>query len=212
MKILLIGPPACGKGTVGEKLLEQLKIPLVSVGNLLRGIPKSDSRYEKIHEDMDRGQMVDEKITAEVIKERISQPDCQGGYILDGWMREMSDLKFLDLPFDVVLFLNIPWEESIKRISGRRICEEDGFACNIYAKPKTELSCEKCGGELIQRDDDREEVVRERFEVYEKDTIPVIDYYKGRGILREVNAEGTPDEVYGRVLNSLGILHDTNQI
>jgi len=206
MKILIMGPPASGKGTIGEMLAKKLNLPLVSTGQLLRDVSESDLRYDEINTPMDNGELVPHHITANVLKERLSKPDCDDGYILDGWMRGLQQKDYFEPDLNAVLFINISPETSIKRISGRRICEKDGFTCNIYTlPPKHPDNCDDCNGPLIQRDDDKEDVVKERLEVYEKETIPVVEYYKNKDLLAEIDGEGTPDQVFKLALNALNL-------
>lgn len=203
MKILLIGPPACGKGTVGDLLSKKLSIPLISVGQLLRNIPVESKHYQSVHERMDKGDLVDSSIAAEVLKDRLTEQDCSKGYILDGWGRKYEDIQRYDPKFDLVIFLNISEETVVKRVSGRRICKETGQIFNIYTMSPEEAKT--CPSELIQRDDDKEEVVRERLIVYKEQTVPVIEYFRSVGNLVEVDAEPSPDEIFKNVCKALNI-------
>lgn len=204
MRIMLMGPPASGKGTVGALLSEKLEIPIFSVGKLLRNIPSTDPLYEQIHESMDLGKLVPNEIPAELIRKELEDKKYIKGFILDGWMRDMNQKDSFDPQPDRVIFINISEKTTLKRISGRRVCQKDGFNCNIYTlPPKSENHCNKCGGELIQRDDDKEEVVENRLSLYENDTKPVIDYYRELGSLVEIDGEGTPEEVLDLILVAL---------
>lgn len=203
MKILLIGPPASGKGTIGELLSEKLSIPLISGGALLREVPESHPRYEELHKLMDAGELAPSDLIAQLLKERISKEDCKEGYLLDGWARKMDNLEFFNPGFDLVFFLNVSDDIVLKRISGRRMCKGDGQIYNIYTLPKEEL--DKCEGGFEQRDDDKEDVVRNRIEGYKEETLPVIEYFKKQGNLVEVDAEPTPDEVFKNVCKALKI-------
>lgn len=204
MKILLMGPPASGKGTIGKLLSEKFRVPLISVGKLLRDMPDDHPHYKSIHRAMGVGELAPHKETVDIIKERIRNRDCDSGYILDGWMRNIDQMNFFDPDIDNVLFIYVSPETSIKRITGRRVCENDGFVCNIYTQsPGDEGYCGKCSGELIQREDDAEEVVIRRLEIFEKETMEVVNYYRDKNLLLEINGEGSPEEVFQLALTAL---------
>lgn len=204
MKILLIGPPASGKGTVGAMLSEKLGLPIVSVGKLLRALPESHPRYEELHVLMDAGELAPHDLTAQVLRDRLLETDCSHGYILDGCIRSMAELNDFNIVLDIVLLIDISSETTMKRISGRRVCEADNFTCNIYTmSPDDPHNCNKCSGELTQREDDKEEVVLERLEVYAEETLPVVEYFKKEGILKRIDGEGTPEEVFKLALKVL---------
>lgn len=201
MIIQLMGPQACGKGTQGELLSNKLGIPLIGVGDLLRHITSSHRHYALIQETMDKGDLVPDQIVADLLVERISHPDCKNGYIMDGYTRDVHQLDYFDPHPDWVIMINIPREESIRRISGRRICEANGEIYNIYTLPKEELA--KCPGPLTQRDDDKEEAVNRRLDIYYTQTTKVLDYYRGLGRLIEIDGVGTPERVFSRILEAL---------
>ncbi len=203
MKLLLMGPQGCGKGTIGEKLSEKLGIPLISVGQVLRDIPADHYLYEEMHSAMVKGVLAPNDKVAELLKERVLEEDCKNGYILDGWARQMSDLDEFDPGFGGVLNIKISRETSVKRISGRRTCSSDGKIYNIYTLPKEMLA--ECKGELVQRADDTEEAVKTRLEIYYSETQEVLDYFATKGILREIDGEGTPQEVFDLALEALKI-------
>ncbi len=204
MKIMLVGPPASGKGTVGALLSLKLGIPIFSVGELLREIPQTSIFYKPVHDSMDKGELVPDSILAGFIREELKDGKYQEGFILDGWMRNMKQKDSFDPEADSVIFINVSPETSIKRISGRRFCPKDEFSCNIYTLPPKDTNrCDICGGELLQRADDREEVVKKRLELFKKETRPVVDYYRGRSNLIEVDGEGTPEEVLNLILTAL---------
>lgn len=201
MIIQMMGPQACGKGTQGEKLSEHLGLPLITVGQLLRDIPKEHPQHSLIQDQMKRGVLVDYAATACIIKERISNPDCNNGYILDGWGRILDQFPYFDPQPNWVVHIWIPESETIRRISGRRYCTSDGKMYNINTLPKEELA--KCKGEFVQRPDDTEEAIKVRLNIYKEETIPVVDNYKSQGILLDVDGMGTPEEVFARVLDVL---------
>lgn len=198
-----MGPPASGKGTIGELLSSKLKLPLISGGDLLRALPSTHPRYNELHKKMDAGDLAPSDLIASLLKERVSHDDCTSGYILDGWARKLDNLQYFDPGFDLVLFLNISEDTVIRRVSGRRMCKADGEIYNIYTMTPDQLS--KCDSDFTQREDDKEEVVRERLIVYREETKPVIDYFKKQGILIEIDAEPLPEEVFNNICESLGI-------
>ena len=182
MILLLIGPQGSGKGTEGKLLSEALNLPLIGVGELLRDTPTNHPKYPLIKQQMQKGLLVDYETTATIIKERIAMPDCAQGYILDGWLRVLDELNFFNPNFDFVLYFNIPLEESLKRIAGRRIKDN-----------------------LVIREDDNEEVVLKRQQIFNKETIPVINMYRKNGKLVEIDAVGTINDVHLRALKALEI-------
>lgn len=206
MKLLLIGPAGSGKGTIGEMLSESSSIPILSVGQMLREIPKNHFWYEQINRQMEKGELVDQANVASLLRDRLSNDDYKNGFILDGWFRSMEDVKFFDPGFDKAVYLDIPKEESIKRLSSRRTCEECGDVYNIYYNPpKVEGKCDECGGKLVQRDDDTSDGINERLDIFEEETKKVINYLKKKEILVEIDGVGTPQEIFERVKKALGI-------
>lgn len=204
MKILLMGPPACGKGTVGQLLSEKIGLPIFSVGGLLRDIPKESIFYEPLHEKMDKGVLAPNSVTAGIIRDELKDEKYKNGFILDGWMRDLEQRDYFDPSPDIVIFINISEETSIKRISGRRFCGNDDFTCNIYTlPPKNDEKCDICNAPLLQRDDDKEEVVKTRLALYRNETLPVVNTYKQEGIIIEVDGEGPPSQVLQFILDKL---------
>lgn len=203
MIILLIGPQGSGKGTEGKLLSKALNLPLIGVGDLLRDISPDHTKYSMVKKQMEEGVLVDYETTAIVIKERIAKQDCINGYILDGWLRILDELQFFDPKPDVVLYFNIPLQESIKRIAGRRTCETTGEILNINSSPLDEL--EKCKDHLITRKDDTEETVLLRQKVFDEETLPVIKMYRCQGNLIEIDGLGSVQDVHTRTLKALEI-------
>jgi adenylate kinase len=203
MIILLIGPQGSGKGTEGKLLSESLNLPLIGVGELLRNTPSNHPKYSLIMSQLKNGNLVDYESTAHVIKDRVALHDCINGYILDGWGRILDQLPFFDPNPDVVLYFNVPLEETIKRIAGRRICETTGEVMNIHSSSKEDL--DRCKDHLIIRTDDTEEVVLKRQHKFDTETIPVVEYYKTKGKVVEVDGLGTVQEVHMRTLKALEI-------
>ncbi|HLC93753.1 MAG TPA: nucleoside monophosphate kinase [Patescibacteria group bacterium] len=206
MKILMMGPQGSGKGTTGEMLSVHMRIPLISIGNLLREMSSEHPRYEEVQRIMREGNLVPQDFISQLLNERVSRSDCTNGFIMDGWGRTMYDLQMFDPGFDKVLYLNISPETSVRRISNRRICSKCGRVYNIITVPPKESGiCDICGGELIQREDDTEGAVRKRLDIYYTETQEVINFFKDKGVLLEIDAEGSPKLVFENVLAALAL-------
>ncbi|MGW2637624.1 adenylate kinase [Streptomyces sp. NPDC001348] len=213
MRIVLVGPPGAGKGTQAVRLAEKLRIPHISTGDLFRAnISRKTELGTLAKSYMDAGNLVPDEVTIAMAKDRMEQPDAQGGFLLDGFPRNVSQAEALDellesegITLDAVLDLEVPEEEVVKRIAGRRICrKESAHVFHVtYSPPKREGVCDVCGGELYQRDDDSEETVRKRLEVYHTQTEPIIDYYKTQGLVVTISSLGPVDEVTKRALDAL---------
>lgn len=184
-------------------LSEKMGIPLLSVGEMLRSVDPSSKYYQKIQEDTKNGVLVDQDIVVALLKEELAKEKYKNGVIFDGWARSMENLKAFDPGFDFVIVFELSRETSIKRISGRRICETDGKTYNIYTLPKEELA--KCKGRLIQREDDTEEAVKKRLEIYYTETQKVIDYFDKQGKTIHINAEPLPDEIFADLMSRLQV-------
>ncbi|GGR23560.1 adenylate kinase [Streptomyces netropsis] len=214
MRIVLVGPPGAGKGTQAAYLAKNLAIPHISTGDLFRAnISQGTPLGQKAQEYMRAGQLVPDEVTIGMAKDRMQQPDAAHGFLLDGFPRNLAQaealdgiLKADDLKLDAVLDLEVPEDEVVKRIAGRRMCRKDSSHIfhAIYNPPKTEGVCDTCGGELYQREDDSEETVRKRLEVYHSETEPIIDYYKAQGLVVTISALGKVVEVTQRAMAALG--------
>ena len=200
MNLIFLGAPGAGKGTQAKMVSEKYGIPQISTGDMLReAVAKGTELGKKAKEYMDRGELVPDEIVIGIVKERLQQPDCEKGFILDGFPRTLAQaealdemLKELGKKIDAVINIFVPEEEVVKRIVYRRTCKNCGAVYHlIYNPPKEDNKCDKCGGELYQRDDDKEETVRERYRVYRENTEPLIEYYRKKGILYDV--DGTKD-------------------
>lgn len=202
MKLILLGAPGSGKGTMAQKLTTELHIPQISTGDIFRKNLKEETPLGlKVKSIMASGALVPDDITIEIVKNRLAEQDCENGYILDGFPRSLVQAEALDTFQDVdfAVNLDVDRETVVKRLSGRRFCP----ACNgtfHVSSLENEKVCPVCGAELIIRADDCEETVRERQNVYDKTTLPLLDYYAKQGKLLTVNGNGTVEEVYGRIL------------
>ena len=214
MRIVLFGAPGSGKGTQAKKLMAEKNIPQISTGDMLRAAVAAGSRFGvQAKKLMDAGNLVSDDIMLGIISERLSEPDTEDGFILDGFPRtEQQALDLSDLldemgkPLDCAVLMDVDFEILIKRLTGRRTCSLTGKLLNVYFSSQAELdACTDAGGELVQREDDNEEVIKNRLEVYRTQTEPVVSYYRKRGKLETVDADGTIDEVYGRFTRVLGI-------
>jgi adenylate kinase len=198
MNLILLGAPGAGKGTQAEMIVAEYGIPQISTGDMLRdAVAKGTELGKKAKEYMDKGELVPDEVVIGIVKERLAQPDCDNGFILDGFPRTIKQaealdeiLKELNKSIDAVINVAVPEEEIVKRIVNRRTCRNCKAVYHlIYNPPKEENKCDKCGGELYQRDDDKEETVKERLRVYRSQTEPLIDYYSKKGLV--YNVDGT---------------------
>ena len=193
MKLILLGAPGAGKGTQAEKICQRNNIPTISTGNILREALKSGTEMGlKAKTYMESGQLVPDEILIGIIKDRLAQEDCKGGFILDGFPRTIPQAEALDkmVKIDKVIDLEVSDEAIIARMSGRRVCEKCGATYHLlYKKPKAEGVCDICGGTLIQRKDDHPDTVKARLEVYHKETEPLIAHYKKQGVVKRVDGQ-----------------------
>lgn len=214
MRIVLVGPPGAGKGTQAAFLAQNLSIPHISTGDLFRANISRQTELGKLAKSyMDKGELVPDEVTIAMAKDRMEQPDAENGFLLDGFPRNVSQAEALDemlksegMKLDAVLDLEVPEDEVVKRIAGRRICRNDSaHVFHVTYKPaKQEGVCDVCGGELYQRDDDSEETVRKRLEVYHTQTEPIIDYYRAQSLVVTISALGKVEDVTGRAMEALG--------
>jgi len=214
MIIVLLGPPGCGKGTQAQKLMEAMKIPQISTGDMLRKALKDGTSLGlEAKKYMESGQLVPDSLVINIMKDRIKSSDCSDGFILDGFPRSIPQAEALDRmlkevgkKIDIAINFDVPEDELILRISGRRSCPKCGAMYHIkFSPPKTDGICDKCGERLYQRADDNETTVKNRLKVYNDQTAPLIDYYSKAGILKNIAAGGgTPDSVFEKVKDLLG--------
>ena len=212
MRIVLLGAPGSGKGTQAKKLMADENIPQVSTGDMLREAVANGTRFGlKAKTLMDAGNLVPDDVVLGIISERLSQPDAQDGFILDGFPRttqqalDLEDLlDELGTPLDTAVLMDVDFEILMKRLTGRRTCSLTGKLLNVYFSSQDELDeCTNAGGELVHREDDNEDTIGNRLNVYRDNTEPLIDFYRERSKLVTIDAEGTIDEVYGRLTTAL---------
>ncbi|RLE63427.1 MAG: adenylate kinase [Thermoprotei archaeon] len=213
MKMVFIGPPGIGKGSYATELSKILKIPHISTGDIFREEIKKESELGKqVKKYVEKGLLVPDEIVIKVVENRLKKEDCRNGFILDGFPRTLNQAKALDRITDIDLVLNFtaPVETIIGRISGRRICRKCGAIYHVkFMPPRVPGKCDKCGGELYQREDDKPEVVVKRLKEYEETFKPIIDYYKEKKILVTVNANRHLKEVVKdclKILEEKGLL------
>lgn len=202
MKLILLGAPGSGKGTMAQKLTTELNIPQISTGDIFRKNLKEETPLGlKVKSIMASGALVPDDITIEIVKNRLAEQDCENGYILDGFPRSLVQANALDTfqNIDFAINLDVDRETVVKRLSGRRFCPGCNGTFHVSSL-ENEKVCPHCGGALITRADDSEETVRERQRVYDKTTLPLLEYYQKQGKLLTVDGNGTVEEVYGRIL------------
>ena len=212
MKIVMLGAPGAGKGTQAIKIADKYGIPHISTGDIFRANIKGGTELGmKAKSYMDKGELVPDEVTIGMLLNRISESDCVQGYVLDGFPRTIPQAESLTKALsdkgdkiDFALDINVPDENIVKRMSGRRACPKCGATYHIvYAAPKAENICDKCGSELIIRSDDKPETVQDRLNVYHKQTEPLIAYYKNEGVLKEVDGTQDLEKVFEDVVNIL---------
>ena len=208
MNIVLLGAPGAGKGTQAAKLIEEYNLPHISTGDMLRAAVKAGTELGlKAKGYMDAGDLVPDDVIIGLVTERLQEPDTEAGFILDGFPRTSAqavaldaELSKLERPLDAALLIDVDPEVIVGRLCSRRMCRECGHIGTV-----ADATCPKCGGEMYQRDDDNEQTVRNRLDVYEKSTSPLIDYYRGCDLLVTIDGDRDPDEVYADVKQALNL-------
>ena len=207
MKMVFLGPPGAGKGTIAVRAKEFFNIPHISTGDLFRSNIKNETQLGlKVKEILASGGLVPDSVTIEMVKNRIAEPDCENGFILDGFPRTIPQADALAEMTDIDAVVNfvVPMEEVVKRLSGRRMCPSTGRLYHIvFNPPKVEGKDDETGEDLIQRPDDKEDAIVHRLEVYESQTKPLIDYYKKKGLIKEIDASVKPSDVFERLKAAL---------
>jgi adenylate kinase len=211
MKVVLLGPPGSGKGTHGKRLAESLGVPLIATGDILREAIAQGTRLGMAaQEDVKAGRLVADGTVLGIIETRLEQKDAASGFVLDGFPRTTAQADGLasmlgDKKIDRVLYLTVPAETLVARLEHRRLCPNCGSIYNLRTKPPKAVDvCDVCGGTLVQRQDDRPKTVRARLQVYERETAPLVAYYERLGILRQLDAAGSPDSVYAAIQQAIG--------
>ncbi len=215
MRLVLLGPPGAGKGTQAARISAKYGIPHISTGDMFREILKRDDELaRKVRRYVEAGDLVPDEIVVEIVKERIHRPDCGRGFILDGFPRTIPQAEALDeileadgTPISAALYLWVTEDTAVMRLSRRRVCESCQAVYHLdFNPPRSPGVCDRCGGKLVQREDDREEVVRHRIRVYREQTEPLLGYYREKGVLREIDGNKSIEQVWEdvqRVLDPL---------
>jgi len=212
VRLVLVGPPGAGKGTQAQFIASHFAIPKISTGEIFRAnVSEGTELGLEARKYMDAGDLVPDEVTIAMVKDRLGHDDARAGFLLDGFPRTVRQAEVLDdlldpmsAPLDVVLELVVDDDEVVRRLSGRRTCHQCGHVWHLdFDPPGTEGICDRCGGELFQRDDDSEETIRHRLEVYADQTSPLIGYYGDKGLLRGVDATGPVEDVTERAINAL---------
>ncbi len=213
MKIIMLGAPGAGKGTQAKMIADRYGIPHVSTGDIFRANIKNGTELGKQAKAyMDKGELVPDELTVKILLDRVAQADCKNGYVLDGFPRTIPQAEVLDKELgrlgesiDYAIDVDVPDENIVKRMGGRRACVTCGATYHIeHVPPKKEGICDNCGGELILRDDDKPETVQNRLNVYHTQTQPLIDFYNAKGVLREVDGAKDMMEVFDSITAILG--------
>lgn len=212
MKLILLGGPGAGKGTQAQKLAEKYNAQHIATGDILRQAVKDETEMGVLAKSyMDKGQLVPDEVVIGIIEDRLAQPDVDAGLVLDGFPRTVPQAKALDelmekldIILDAIVNIDTSADVVVERLSGRRTCKDCQTVYHVtYSAPKKAGACDKCGGELYQRDDDKEETIRKRLQVYEEQTAPLLVYYQDSGKMIKVSGDNSIDEVYAEICDSL---------
>jgi adenylate kinase len=213
MRLVLLGAPGAGKGTQAKKLIDKYGIPQISTGDILRkSVADGTPLGKEAKSFMDSGGLVPDSVVIGLVKERLAQDDCKKGYILDGFPRTTAQAEELDkvltgmnAPLDTALSVDVDMGDLMKRLTGRRTCKACQQMYNLhFSPPQKDGVCDKCSGELYQRDDDQEATIKNRLDIYEKSTAPLIDYYGKKSILKSVEGTGSIDDIFNKICSVLG--------
>ena len=213
MKIIMLGAPGAGKGTQAKMIAEKYSVPHVSTGDIFRANIKNGTEFGKeAKKYMDQGLLVPDELTVKILLDRVAQDDCKNGYVLDGFPRTIPQAQVLDKALselddaiDYAINVDVPDENIIRRMGGRRACLTCGATYHVeHIPPKKEGICDACGSELVLRDDDKPETVKNRLDVYHKQTQPLIDFYEAKGILKSVDGTVPMEDVFAAITEILG--------
>ena len=213
MKIIMLGAPGAGKGTQAKQIADKYSIPHISTGDIFRANIKNGTELgKKAKQYMDQGALVPDELTCDLVMDRIQQDDCKNGFVLDGFPRTIPQAEALDAALgkinekmDYAIDVDVPDENIVNRMSGRRACLNCGATYHLISiPPKVEGICDRCGSEIVLREDDKPETVQKRLKVYHEQTQPLIDYYKNQGILKSVDGTQPMEEVFKAIVTILG--------
>ncbi|CAN5637428.1 adenylate kinase [soil metagenome] len=212
MRLVILGPQGAGKGTQSVRISEKYDVPDISTGDMFRwAISNGTEMGQQAQEYVQHGRLVPNEITIAVVRERLEAQDCLHGFLLDGFPRNLAQAEALDgiledqgSQLDAALVIEVPEEVSLRRLTGRRVCSQCGRNYNVDNPPKRDWECDRCGGKVEKRLDDQDEAaIRERLKLYHEQTEPLKEYYEQRGTLRSVSGEGSPDDVFNRIVTAL---------
>ncbi len=213
MRLILLGPPGAGKGTQAASIVEKYNVPHISTGDIFRkNIKEGTDLGKKAKEYMDKGLLVPDELVVAIVEDRLKEDDCKDGFLLDGFPRTVNQaeeldkvLENMDISLDKVINIKVDKELLVKRVVGRRICKECGATYHVdFNPPREEGKCDVCGGELYQRNDDKEETVSKRIEVYTNETAPLINYYNDKKILVDIDGQQDINKVFEDIVVALG--------
>ncbi len=214
MNLILLGPPGSGKGTQSVFLHEKFRIPCISTGNILRTAVREQTELGNVASRyMNNGQLVPDDLVVKLVEERIDEPDCRHGYILDGFPRTVAQAQALakileknHYTLDAVINLDVPNDELVGRLTGRRQCQTCSAGYHVLFSPPSEPGiCDRCGGDLFQRNDDKEETIKKRLEVYYRQTKPLIEYYQKENLLKNISGTGEVRVIFSHIASALGV-------
>jgi len=213
MRLVIFGPQGAGKGTQSARISEKFGIPAISTGEIFRWAIKGKTALgHEVLQYVNAGRLVPNDLTIRIVTERIAADDCAEGFLLDGFPRNIAQADALDdllsdveCGLDGALVIDVPEEEALRRLTGRRVCQNCGRNYHVDVPPENDWTCDACGGQVIARDDDVDEgALKERLATYHEQTEPLQEYYEKKGLLRRVDGTGTPDEVFSRIVEALG--------